>query len=136
VLFSPASSVRSWPYQTCTEWGFYQTCELGSRCPFTQGYNNLTQSVAMCQLMFGIKEDAVQEQVKFIGWFMRFLWFMWFVCQLLFGLLAQLITLAALPGLYDSSRNRWTTPTATTAATPPPGPASSSPTETWTPGTG
>ena len=25
-----------WGYQTCTEFAFYQTCELGSRCFFTQ----------------------------------------------------------------------------------------------------
>merc|ERR1711972_940889 len=26
-----------WGYQTCTEFGFYQTCEVGSDCFFTQG---------------------------------------------------------------------------------------------------
>ena len=45
-------------HQTCTEWGFYQTCELGSRCPFTQGYNNLSKSVAMCQLLFRVDEQV------------------------------------------------------------------------------
>ena len=39
------SDALSWPYQTCTEWGFYQTCEIGSDCPFVQGYNNLSQQV-------------------------------------------------------------------------------------------
>lgn len=28
-----------WGYQTCTEFAFYQTCEVGSGCFFTQGYN-------------------------------------------------------------------------------------------------
>ena len=27
---------RTWLYQTCTEWGFYQTCETGTQCPYTQ----------------------------------------------------------------------------------------------------
>lgn len=31
-----ANPERSWLYQTCTEWGFYQTCEVGSKCPYTQ----------------------------------------------------------------------------------------------------
>jgi hypothetical protein len=26
-----------WGYQTCTEFAFYQTCEKGSACFFTQG---------------------------------------------------------------------------------------------------
>jgi hypothetical protein len=64
LLAAPAAaSVLSWPYQTCTEWGFYQTCELGSRCPFVQGYHNLTQSLRMCQVLFQKDQAAVQEQV-------------------------------------------------------------------------
>ena len=27
------SDVTSWPWQTCAEFGFYQTCEVGSQCP-------------------------------------------------------------------------------------------------------
>lgn len=33
---APHNSGRTWLYQTCTEWGFYQTCQLGSQCPYTQ----------------------------------------------------------------------------------------------------
>ena len=65
VLLDVYSSARSWPYQTCTEWGFYQTCEFGSRCPFVQGYNNLSQSVAMCERMFGLGQKAIEDQVAF-----------------------------------------------------------------------
>jgi hypothetical protein len=63
AFLNTGSSARSWPYQTCTEFGFYQTCEFGSRCPFVQGYNNVSQQVAMCKRMFDIDEDAVQEQI-------------------------------------------------------------------------
>jgi thymus-specific serine protease len=65
VLFDVYYSARSWPYQTCTEFGFYQTCEIGSRCPFVQGYHNLSSSVAMCKRMFGLDESFVQAQVDF-----------------------------------------------------------------------
>jgi len=58
-----ATSALSWPYQTCTEWAFYQTCEYGSRCPFVQGYHNLSQSLQMCQVLFDKDQAAVQEQV-------------------------------------------------------------------------
>lgn len=33
---SPKNPDRTWLYQTCTEWGFYQTCETGTQCPYTQ----------------------------------------------------------------------------------------------------
>lgn len=58
------SSFRSWPYQTCTEFGFYQTCEFGSECPFVRGYNNVSQQVSMCDRMFGIESDAVEAQIE------------------------------------------------------------------------
>lgn len=70
-LTSPSSagramgSARSWPYQTCTEFAFYQTCEVGSRCPFVKGYNTLDDMIAMCDTLFGISPDAVAEQVAF-----------------------------------------------------------------------
>lgn len=31
AMANPKNPVRSWLYQTCTEWGFYQTCPVGSR---------------------------------------------------------------------------------------------------------
>ena len=40
-----------------------QTCEIGSDCPFVQGYNNLSSSVAMCESLFGIDADAVSAQI-------------------------------------------------------------------------
>jgi len=57
------SDALSWPYQTCTEFGFYQTCEIGSDCPFVQGYNNLSSSLAMCESLFGIDADTVAAQI-------------------------------------------------------------------------
>jgi serine protease 16 len=30
-MSNPKNPERSWLYQTCTEWGFYQTCPIGSR---------------------------------------------------------------------------------------------------------
>ncbi|CAK9062990.1 Thymus-specific serine protease (Serine protease 16), partial [Durusdinium trenchii] len=32
---------RLWTYQTCTEFGWYQTCEEGTNCPYTKGYNTI-----------------------------------------------------------------------------------------------
>lgn len=65
LLGNTANSARSWPYQTCTEFAFYQTCEFGSRCPFVQGYNNLSNMIATCDRLFGITPDQVATQVEF-----------------------------------------------------------------------
>jgi len=48
-----------WGYQTCTEFGFYQTCEVGSKCFYTQGLDLLADNMAMCTSEFGIAQDAV-----------------------------------------------------------------------------
>lgn len=60
----PSDPNRAWLYQTCTEFGFYQTCEVGTRCPFTQGLHTLDVDLQMCREAFGITPDQVQEQVR------------------------------------------------------------------------
>lgn len=55
--------IRSWLYQTCTEWGFYQTCPVGSTCPYTQGLHTLQVDYDICQSAFGISSDEVQAQI-------------------------------------------------------------------------
>ncbi|EDQ86489.1 uncharacterized protein MONBRDRAFT_28146 [Monosiga brevicollis MX1] len=52
-----------WGYQTCTEFAFYQTCEVGSDCFFTQGYLTLNATEAACQAEFGIDFTTVQQNV-------------------------------------------------------------------------
>ena len=60
-----AADALSWPWQTCSEFGFYQTCPLGSRCPFVQGYHNVSDDLAMCSELFGLSPDAVAANVGF-----------------------------------------------------------------------
>jgi len=59
------SDSLSWPYQTCTQFGFYQTCEVGSRCPWTKGYVTLQDEISLCQSAFNIPADQVYDNVKF-----------------------------------------------------------------------
>jgi hypothetical protein len=54
---------RSWLYQTCTEWGFYQTCSTDSRCPYTQGLHNIQSDLDLCESAFGIKSEDVYAQI-------------------------------------------------------------------------
>ncbi|CAE7219120.1 Prss16 [Symbiodinium sp. CCMP2456] len=55
---------RLWYYQTCTEFGWYQTCTKGSNCPWTQGYNTAEWNLKPCQLLFGISPEQVQENIR------------------------------------------------------------------------
>ena len=41
---------RSWLWQTCNEFGFYQTCHEDSDCPFARGFHGLNQDYEICQV--------------------------------------------------------------------------------------
>ncbi|MEO2169498.1 MAG: S28 family serine protease [bacterium] len=67
--------IRSWLYQTCAEFGFYQTCDPDTECPFTKvpHINNVNVSVAQCETLFGMDAAQVQANVDatnafFGGW--------------------------------------------------------------------
>jgi hypothetical protein len=65
--------IRSWLWQTCTEVGFYQTCEVGTQCPFGRGHHTMDADFEICQRAFGIEADRVRENVEetlrtFGGW--------------------------------------------------------------------
>ncbi|CAJ1405315.1 unnamed protein product [Effrenium voratum] len=55
---------RLWTYQTCTEFGWYQTCEEGSNCPFTRGYNTIEWALDLCRLLFDISPEEVRENIE------------------------------------------------------------------------
>lgn len=66
-LSSDAAKVegtRSWLWQTCTEVGFYQTCEMNSTCPFGRGYHQLDADLEICEKAFGIDRELVADNVK------------------------------------------------------------------------
>ena len=52
-----------WGYQTCTEFAFYQTCEVGSKCFFTQGYDTVNGSITMCMDEFKVSSEKLYENV-------------------------------------------------------------------------
>ena len=67
-LISPTQSqidgTRSWLWQTCTEFGFYQTCEFNSTCPFQHGYHTIELDLEICEKAFGISPLAVKENIR------------------------------------------------------------------------
>ncbi|KAL7564466.1 hypothetical protein ACA910_001560 [Epithemia clementina (nom. ined.)] len=63
---------RSWLWQTCTEFGFYQTCHAGSHCPFAQGWHSVQQDLEVCRVAFGgltprVVSQAIQETLEYYG---------------------------------------------------------------------
>ena len=58
------SDALSWPWQTCAEFGFYQTCEVGSQCPFARGYVSVADEISICA-QFGLTPSVVADNVAF-----------------------------------------------------------------------
>ncbi|KAM3910559.1 thymus-specific serine protease [Leptodactylus fuscus] len=58
---------RQWYYQTCTEFGYYQTCE-DSSCPFSP-LMTLKSQLDLCTEIFQIPPDSVRQSVKFTNEF-------------------------------------------------------------------
>ncbi|KAM4742724.1 thymus-specific serine protease [Anableps anableps] len=54
---------RQWTYQTCTEFGFYQTCE-DTACPFS-GMVTLQAQTKICAKVFGISQHSLPSRIAF-----------------------------------------------------------------------
>ncbi|XP_037317852.2 thymus-specific serine protease [Pungitius pungitius] len=63
AVHSGRRAERQWTYQTCTEFGFYQTCEDAS-CPFSRSVT-LSSQTELCLLLFGISQHSLPERVAF-----------------------------------------------------------------------
>lgn len=55
---------RTWLYQTCSQWGFYQTCNVNSTCPFARGLHDLSVDLELCEVLFNISAEEVLAQVQ------------------------------------------------------------------------
>uniref|UniRef100_A0A671SXE4 Thymus-specific serine protease n=1 Tax=Sinocyclocheilus anshuiensis TaxID=1608454 RepID=A0A671SXE4_9TELE len=57
------SSYRQWFYQTCTEFGFYQTCEDTS-CPFSR-MSTIQSQTELCSQIFDIPQEHLPVHIDF-----------------------------------------------------------------------
>ncbi|XP_076592242.1 thymus-specific serine protease [Chaetodon auriga] len=62
-LHSGRRTERQWTYQTCTEFGFYQTCE-DTMCPFS-GMVTLQVHTEVCPILFGISQHSLPGRIAF-----------------------------------------------------------------------
>jgi serine protease 16 len=56
------SGTRSWIWQTCTEFGFYSTCN--DNCPFASHFHSVDLDLEICFRLFNITSDNVYENVQ------------------------------------------------------------------------
>ncbi|XP_054455377.1 thymus-specific serine protease [Anoplopoma fimbria] len=63
TVHSGRRTARQWTYQTCTEFGFYQTCE-DATCPFS-GMVTLRAETELCLMLFGISQHSLPGRVAF-----------------------------------------------------------------------
>mmetsp|Transcript_22469 Transcript_22469/g.55875 ORF Transcript_22469/g.55875 Transcript_22469/m.55875 type:complete len:496 (+) Transcript_22469:102-1589(+) len=56
------SELDYWGYQTCTEFGFYQTCEVGTQCFFTQGLDTLASNDGFCK-KYGLSPPDIAANI-------------------------------------------------------------------------
>ena len=70
------SQDRSWLWQVCTEFGFYQTCNADSQCPFkvSPPVSTVTTFQDTCVQVFNVSLEATQahiaqSNVEYGGWF-------------------------------------------------------------------
>lgn len=71
-----AGGLRSWLWQTCTEFGFYQTCQVNTTCPYGRGFHGPDADLEICSAAFGVSPEAVRQNVQdsldyYGGWDMR-----------------------------------------------------------------
>eukprot|EP00594_Rhizosolenia_setigera_P012804 CAMPEP_0178973696 /NCGR_PEP_ID=MMETSP0789-20121207/21898_1 /TAXON_ID=3005 /ORGANISM="Rhizosolenia setigera, Strain CCMP 1694" /LENGTH=389 /DNA_ID=CAMNT_0020661655 /DNA_START=273 /DNA_END=1442 /DNA_ORIENTATION=- len=62
-ILSKPNGMRSWTYMTCTEFGYYQTCNEHSDCPFGRGMKQVEQDLELCEVAFGIPKDQVPNNI-------------------------------------------------------------------------
>lgn len=57
--------IRQWTYQTCSQFGYYQTCDKNTSCPFSHVMDLADSDLQICQKVFKINMDDVPNNVRF-----------------------------------------------------------------------
>ncbi|XP_070578228.1 thymus-specific serine protease-like [Ptychodera flava] len=58
------ANMRQWTYQTCTQFGYYQTCDSNTTCVFSP-LMDLKSNILLCTEVFGITRTSVDQRVDF-----------------------------------------------------------------------
>ena len=113
---SPDNSDRSWFYQTCKEFGFYQTCDPGTFCPFTTSphVSTVESYLEICE------EVSCRQRRREVLRSLLLVWFGWGAptLRLTLSLSSPPLSLPTRPLASTGPRSRptWRPPTPSTAA--------------------
>ncbi|XP_064621595.1 thymus-specific serine protease-like [Lineus longissimus] len=58
------AGIRQWIYQTCTQFGYYQTCDTNTTCIFSKAME-LGPNLDICSSVFGIMPSQVDKRIEF-----------------------------------------------------------------------
>ncbi|KAK2164995.1 hypothetical protein LSH36_56g00011 [Paralvinella palmiformis] len=64
VTGSPGVGIRQWTYQTCAQFGYYQTCDKNTTCLFSH-HMSLGPNLDICAIVFNISADEVTMRTRF-----------------------------------------------------------------------
>ncbi|XP_045193377.2 thymus-specific serine protease-like [Mercenaria mercenaria] len=57
--------IRQWTYQTCSQFGYYQTCDVNTTCPFSHLMDLSDSDIQQCGYIFKINPYDVDDNVQF-----------------------------------------------------------------------
>ncbi|KAF4670554.1 Thymus-specific serine protease [Perkinsus olseni] len=60
---SDADWIKMWTFQTCNEFGFYQTCDSSKNCLWTPGLNDLEWNTRLCRIGWGFTTEEVAANI-------------------------------------------------------------------------
>ncbi|KAF4677485.1 Thymus-specific serine protease [Perkinsus chesapeaki] len=61
---SDADWIKMWTFQTCNEFGFYQTCNSSRNCLWTPGVDDLEWNLLPCEIAWGFTEKEVAANIE------------------------------------------------------------------------
>lgn len=64
-LTAVGAGMRQWTYQTCSQFGYYQTCDANTSCPFSHLMTLANSDLQVCQQVFKIDPSDVDNNVQF-----------------------------------------------------------------------
>lgn len=59
----PLSAADWWPWAMCSQFGFFATCEEGSRCLWARGVATLNATTAVCRERYGVTTEQLLANV-------------------------------------------------------------------------
>jgi len=59
----PLSAADWWPWAMCSQFGFFATCEEGSRCLWARGVATLDATSAVCRERYGVSTEQLRRNV-------------------------------------------------------------------------